>query len=283
MNAETIQFQVNPSLIPHNLTVIEGDGNLWSITGRIPGKDDDHTHFVLCNGLERAVDAFTYNAYEVAGRDMPHPGDEDYREGEVIYVTAAHEIGVRFNIPVPTVCAEPDAEISEVAEYAPGLPDLPVVVTGLDGAPVQWMVSHNLTDRWGEINTYASHQKPLHELLQQPGLLDALREQMTDELTFVARKDGVFGLLYEVEYECIESDGVDEMVHGLKPYEEVAAALLRAIQQNASRFGPAELCVPPADQICCDRPAVWAFVPNGALDEDDRKELANFLDSISLH
>jgi len=277
MSANTLAFTVNPSLMASNLTILLENGTLWAVTGRIPGKDDDHTHFVLCDTHEQAVGAFTFNAYERANRDMPHPGDEDYREGEVIYITDYHEIGVRFLMPGTP--AKPDAAIE--TGYIPNLPDLSISVTAVDGSTVEWMISPNLTDRWGEINEYAQDRKPLHELLSQAELLERLRAEMTDEVTFIARKDGVYGLLFEVEYESIESDSTDdEKRPDLKPHDEVVARLITAMQQNAHRFPSAVMCVPPADEICNDRPAAWAFVPHGAMHEDAREELALFLNSL---
>lgn len=312
MSDNTISFSMNPLVMSSNLTIVNDGGTLWSITGRIPRQDNDHTHFVLCHTVEQAYEAFTANAYIKAGRVRPMPGDEGFDEDDVICITDTQELGVRLaitkahtslnvlpvqvseavlpeEVPLPVMPVEAaateeyDDDFTDPGLFTPGLPDLPVTVTAIDGTSKDWMISPNLTDRWGGVNTYACQQKPLHELLLAPGLLDELREQMTEELTFVARKDGLFGLLYEVEYESIESDGGDLGSEGLKPYAEVAASLLSALQKNAHRFEPAELCVPPAEEICNDRPAVWAFVPNGALDEDARAELAQFLESISLH
>lgn len=286
MSTNTIAFTMNPSVMASNLTIVQENGTLWSLTGRLPGSDDDHTHFVLCNTYEEAVGAFTYNAYDNADRDMPYPGDEDYREGEVIYITDHHELGVRLMLPVGKEAAEPSPSspvgeaFFKAADFAPGLPDTLVSVTAIDGSTAEWLISQNLTDRWGEINEFDAEKKPLHELLSQPDLLGCLRDQMTSEVTFVARKDGVFGLLYEVEYQSIESEGDDAESDRLKPHEDVVAALITAMQQNTHRFPGIAMCVPSTDEICNDRPAVWAFVPNGALHEDARNELANFLNSL---
>lgn len=279
MSTNSIAFSINPSLMASNLTVLEENGTLWAVTGRIPGKDNDHTHFVLCSTHEQAMNAFAFHAYESAGRDMPMPGDEDYREDEVIYVTDYHELGIRLMLPESAAHAV--VTVSDETGYIPNLPDLPISVTAVDGSTVEWLISPNLTDRWGEINDHAEEKKPLHELVSQPELLEALRDQMTAEVTFIARKDGVYGLLFEVEYESIESDGSDdEKRPDLKPHDDVVAEMITAMQQNAHRFPSAVMCVPPVSEICNDRPAVWAFVPNGSMSEDAREELALFLNSI---
>lgn len=279
MSTNSIAFSINPSLMASNLTVLEENGSLWAVTGRIPGKDDDHTHFVLCSTQEQAMNAFTFHAYESAGRDMPMPGDEDYREDEVIYVTDYHELGIRLLLPESAAHAA--VTVSDETGYIPNLPDLPISVTAVDGSTVEWLISPNLTDRWGEINDHAEEKKPLHELVSQPELLEALRDQMTAEVTFIARKDGVYGLLFEVEYESIESDGTESGgVSSLKPYDDVVARIITGMQQNAHRFPSVVMCVPPADEICNDRPAAWAFVPHSAMHEDAREELALFLNSL---
>ncbi len=69
-----------------------------------------------------------------------------------------------------------------------------------------WHISQNLTDRLGEINDFDAENKPLDKLQHESGLLDRLREQMVDEITFVARKDGRFGILFEVECASQESE-----------------------------------------------------------------------------
>lgn len=284
MSTNTIAFKFNPALIASNLTVVSEGGTLFSITGRVPRQDDDKTHFVLCNTLDEAFEAFTAHAYANSCRERPQPSDGHYDEDEVIFITDSHELGIRLLLPDTTekqllVSAPAESELN-AGDFTPGLPDLAVSVTAVDGSTAEWLVSPNLTDRWGEINDFDADKKPFHELLSQPELLESLRGQMTGEITFIARKDGVYGLLYEVEYESIESDGQECMTSRLKPYDDVVAAIITSMQQNAHRFPSVEMCVPPADQVCNDRPAAWAFVPDGALHEDARSELADLLNSL---
>lgn len=284
MSNNTIAFNFNPALMARNLTIVSEGGTLFSITGRIPRQDDDQTHFVLCNTLDEAYEEFTVHAYSKAGRERPQPTDEHYDEDEVIYITDSHELGIRFLLPEAPeqqvlVAAQVESELN-ADDFTPGLADQTVSVTLVDGSTGEWQISQNLTDRWGEINDFDEDKKPFHELFSQPALLESLRGQMTDEITFVARKDGVYGLLYEVEYQSIESEGEDAQSIRLKPHDEVVALLITAMQQNAHRFPSVVMCVPSSDEICNDRPAVWAFVPDGALHEDARQELADFLSSL---
>lgn len=163
-------------------------------------------------------------------------------------------------------------------------------VTLLDGTAGKWLINQNLTDRWGDLNTFDFESKPLDLLEGTPGLLDSLTNQFTQEITFVVRKDGHFGLLFEVEYSSIESEsgngdldpqGEDaKYIAELKPHREAVAHILKMLQDNAERFPQVELCIPDKQYICNDRPAAWAFMPSGAMTEDQREELAGFLLSI---
>jgi hypothetical protein len=163
-------------------------------------------------------------------------------------------------------------------------------VTLLDGTPGKWAISANLTDRWGNINDFDAEKKPLEPLDNTPGLLDSLTNQFTQGVTFVVRKDGDFGLLFEVEYSSIESEtGNGDLDHNgedagymasLKPHSDAVAHILKMLQDNAERFPQVEMCIPAPSEIANDRPAAWAFMPSGAMTEDQREELAGFLLSI---
>jgi hypothetical protein len=174
-----------------------------------------------------------------------------------------------------------DFEHYDPADFVPGVPDTLINVTNLNGDAVQWSISQDLTDSCGEINYYALETKPLHELLSQPAVLEALRDQMIDEITFISRKDGVFGLLFEVERECIESDGLPPP-SGWKPpsREDLMHDLLVSMKMHAHCFPSVEFCIPCPSQIYKDRVGVWAFVPNGTLSEDALAELADYLQHI---
>lgn len=132
-----------------------------------------------------------------------------------------------------------------------------------------WNISQNLTDRWGEINFYDSTNKPLDPMLEQPSLLENLRAQMWDEITFITRKDGQFGILYEVEF-CSRESEDDE---ACKPHAVVVGALIAGMQKLQSQFPGVHFCVPHESQVVNDRPAAWAFVPDGHLDEAQRRVL----------
>lgn len=168
-------------------------------------------------------------------------------------------------------------------------PAVPVEVTLPDGSKSSWMLENNLTDRWGDFNEHASDRKPGLALLQldealalDEQLLERLRAQMWDETTFITRKDGKFGLLFEVEFCSRESEAElcnnDEQALALyKPHEVVVAALLKGLRDVQKAFPGIEMCVPDEEEIIWNRPAVWAFVPLDALDEGQRAQLGRML------
>lgn len=171
----------------------------------------------------------------------------------------------------------------EVDEVTGEVPDPALKVYPLEGNGEQgeWRISADITDRWGELNEHQWARKPLIALFRHEGLLNRLREQMQGESTFVARKDGRFGLLFEVEYECRESEtdsaGGAEYAEGLKSREAVVQALREGLREVAKRFPELDFCIPDSEHIYKERPAVWAFMPDGALTESRRRELESDL------
>ena len=164
------------------------------------------------------------------------------------------------------------------------VPD-PVVRVHLIGQPEtwsEWNISQNLTDRWGDINRHNSHKKPLELLEHDTTLFEGLTAQMWDETTFITRKDGQFGILYEVEFTSIESEkGNDDAASlDLKPHAEMVKIILDGLARIAPDFPGVEFCVPEECHIIDDRPAAWAFVRDGLLDEEGRAKLGNALLSI---
>ena len=148
-----------------------------------------------------------------------------------------------------------------------------------------WRISQNLTDRWGDINRHDEAHKPLKLLEGTPGLLDRLTAQMCDEVTFVARKDGQFGLLFEIEFCSLESeketcDNSDEWYQSLKPHAQVVGALLAGLQALAPQYPGVSFAVPDESQIVDERPAVWAFVPDGLLSQEQREALGSALGAL---
>lgn len=139
-----------------------------------------------------------------------------------------------------------------------------------------WHISQNLTDRWGEINHYESAAKPLKALVERPVLLNGLVNQFWDEICFVARKDGAYGILFEVEYCSIESEAPHED-GSLKPHAQVVQALLKGLDKLRTQFPGVPMCVPDKAHMVEERPAVWAFVRDCQLTAEQRESLGRAL------
>lgn len=121
------------------------------------------------------------------------------------------------------------------------------------------------------------------ELLEDDDdLLERLRTQVWDELTFIVRKDGKFGILFESEFYSLESeehekDHDPDWYATPKPHAEVVKVLLEGMKPLAERVPGVLFAVPDETHIINDRPATWAFVPDGLLTHEPREELGKAL------
>lgn len=152
-----------------------------------------------------------------------------------------------------------------------------------------WHISQNLTDRWGDLNNGGDVKDgQLTALENDPALLNRLRKQMWDEICFIVRKDGEYGILYEVEYSSIESDGEDakndddtEFLDGLLPHQDMVEGLKKGMEALAGQFPGALFAVPEECNIVNGRPAAWAYVKDGLLNAEQREALGNALLNIN--
>lgn len=139
-----------------------------------------------------------------------------------------------------------------------------------------------LTDRWGDLNSNYESDPAYAKLEKNTVLLEELQKQMWDEITFIAHKDGRFGILFEVEYcskESEEDDG-EEWYANLKPQAEVVKILMDGMKLLAEKFPGVQFAVPDEAVIVQNRPAAWAFVPAGLLTPEQREELGNAMLSL---
>ena len=155
-------------------------------------------------------------------------------------------------------------------------PEIKVRLLGSPNTWKTWKISQNLTDRWGEINDYNGHLKPLQALQEDEQLLARLRAQMCDDISFIVRKDGQFGILFECEYCSIESEkgaytGCDTST--FKPHKKMISIINANGLELAKEFPGVLFCIPDESEIANNRPALWAFVADGMLDEIARKKL----------
>lgn len=143
----------------------------------------------------------------------------------------------------------------------------------------KWNICQGLTDRWGELNYHNSHRKPLKELEENNVLLERLRAQMWDEITFIVQKDAKFGILFEVEYYSRESEGLIDPVGCAKLdfHHQVVERIMNTLVKLEEQFPGVEFAVPDEQEIPEERPAAWAFVSDGLLSEDRLAELGRAL------
>lgn len=138
-----------------------------------------------------------------------------------------------------------------------------------------WSIETDLTDRWGDLNgAFPQHKPSLRQLTTDDALRERLVGQMWDELTFVTRKDTRWGLLFESEFISVESEeGVMDYEEELRPQTEMNAQIMGFIATAAPRYPGVEFCIPDPEMVVSNRPALWAFVPDGLLDAAKREEL----------
>lgn len=166
-----------------------------------------------------------------------------------------------------------EGHLSEFEGAGPGSSDVedPEIFVTLGGSPNDWSVwriSQNLTDRWGELNYHNGENKPLEPLEKDEVLLERLRSQMWDEMTFIVRKDGQYGILFECEYVSRESEasmGDGNEYDQLSPHSEMIKLLDAGICELSGLFPGVEFSIPDEDEIVNGRPAIWAFVKDGLL------------------
>lgn len=183
--------------------------------------------------------------------------------------------------------------VGEEMESTYGVPGVhykldPVVMVRTIEAPnhrTEWRITQNLSDRWGEINRAEAEHKPLDLLESTPGLYDRLRTQMFEEDTFMVRKDAAWGILFEVEFCCIESeageaDPNDPWFLKLPGYYEQVTRLINGMKAIAGPFPSVQFAVPEPVHVYRERPAAWAFVADGLLSDEQRVALGHALQAL---
>ncbi|MFN9471426.1 hypothetical protein [Acidovorax sp.] len=136
----------------------------------------------------------------------------------------------------------------------------------MPGAMETWRISPYVTDRRGVITRWpAEEHVPLH-LLNIHDLHDRLKAQMVGDITRIARKDGVWGVLFEIEFHSRESEQFTEpqdVLQGLDTDDQVIPRLVAAAGALGVQFPGVHFAVPEVIYVETMRPAIWAFVPDG--------------------
>lgn len=186
--------------------------------------------------------------------------------------------------------------ISEVQTQSPLIsagsvfvdPELKVVLP--TGEVSVWHLSQNLTCRWGEINDHLAVCKPLAPLIENPELLERLVSQMWEESTFVVRKDGQYGILFEFEFmnqhsevnliRGLGSEDYERQLAELPTEEAQQAYLISKLAEIAPKYPKVEFCLAPREEVVEERQAIWAFFSDGQLSEEERDALGHELCSV---
>ena len=153
-------------------------------------------------------------------------------------------------------------------------PIVPVRSITLPEVHLDWHISQDLSDRWGELNTIHRFEKPLEDLETNSALFERLHAQMFDEITFIVRKDGCYGILFEVELNSIENHRADTLnqdgrgcAERLQSYETVIAHIREEGSPLIDRYPTVDFAFPPPEEIYDGRSALWAFVRDATLDQ----------------
>jgi hypothetical protein len=160
-----------------------------------------------------------------------------------------------------------------------------VSVTLMDGTKDDWDFTNNISDRDGDLNDYDWENKvDGHVLETDAALLEQLQDQMVEGDTFIASKDGKLGILIEIEYVCLESDGDRDDLddEDLVLYEDRVAQILRGHRPLCAQYPRVQFCVPEECEVANDRPAIWAFFENGVLTRKERKALHEAMSDIAF-
>lgn len=156
-------------------------------------------------------------------------------------------------------------------------PGIPVLLSDDGNRRGIWRISLALTDCYGEINLDQREKKPFRSLLEvngmfTTGLYGLLIEQMWGDSTSIVRKDGVFGILYEAEFDADQPGGPTS--------SEVTERLLSGFSRLRERFPRVDFAVPSREYWPTETPAVWAFAPSGAITGAAREELGFAIDRL---
>lgn len=147
------------------------------------------------------------------------------------------------------------------------------VLDPLTGRTVQWDIEF-LSDRWGDLDEDVPDYE---DDPKRKASLDAIWGR--DEMGFLARKDGKLGILVEAEYASIESESKHdkEAAAQYQPHAQVVQAIRECLVRIAQTYPGVQVGIPPAEQICNDRPAAWVFFDEQSMTPEQRVALGREL------
>lgn len=146
--------------------------------------------------------------------------------------------------------------------------DVAVTLPGSQGDTV-WNLIPYLTGRYGDLNPFFEESRGAYALCADPQRLERLRMKLFQETTFVACKDGEFGLLMEFEYCTVEGDpGADPLGTGVEllPTAQLKQVLANHLAPFATQYPKLSFAV-HAGEFSYGRANVWIFIPESEIDD----------------
>lgn len=147
-----------------------------------------------------------------------------------------------------------------------------------------------LSDRWGNlpddeaIAAYgamghdAEKMKVQIERLQGDlALLESLQDQLHGELGFIASMDDKMGVLFEIEFRTLESDGGENKGPAFVSHECVSNKITSWILGVLPKYQDVKFMIPDVRYVFEERAAIWAFAESGSLSKDRCEELCDIL------
>lgn len=153
-----------------------------------------------------------------------------------------------------------------------------------------WRITRNLSDCSGSITADATNANVAEMLRAIPHQLERLRSQLLGPNASIARKDGQFGVLYQFDFGCHETDatmldatmldasGDHQEANELPTHHQVMQRILAAARELSREFPGVKITVPMGQPSSIpgiyERPALWVFVRDGQLGSASTKSLA---------
>lgn len=164
-------------------------------------------------------------------------------------------------------------------------------VTLITGEQSSWKIVKNLGDAYlFPIKHHATlmvhpDKELLESLISDPGLQAILRAMLLSEVSdhaTVARKDGVFGVLYFRHFDCAESDlGSNKAAPSRgRVIRRIQADILSELSLNPRFPNGIDIAIPAPSALTHNQVALWIFVPHDVFSENGKWDVLE--DVVSL-
>lgn len=147
-----------------------------------------------------------------------------------------------------------------------------ISVTNLKGELSTWNISRNLGKLHRPINFLCDDKESIGILSQNLELQSALQSMIWEEIAEIssfARKDGIFGVLYERNFDCFESRLSHKTPAATR--QRVVRRVLADISGELEFYRKLpeniEFCIPDPMVIKDRKVGLWAFIPINAMDD----------------